>query len=275
MIAKSPSVQTQTSSAAPKGSSEDTGIQTEEDSSIMSLPSSSSFALERRQPTQENPIHGMGNKPSSSTDSHSQPTSGDPRLPKLRSKRLAKPEPQPLISTAKTSTTHTVIENIPPVIPSPGHSSASTSFFISFPPPSSSKNVASGSSSHNASQSQSQEAGPSVRRKDTFSKSRPDILPVRRTGRDSPTDSSSPDDPSHNLLDARRYGAEAEAAAERNHSRFVSRTQQELLEDEPDLEESEFLSPPPSYSEVMESDYDSPEDESNAFASPDRNRGTF
>jgi hypothetical protein len=53
------------------------------------------------------------------------------------------------------------------------------------------------------------------------------------------------------LIDQRR-NSRAEAEAERSHAVFASSGYEELAYDSSDLDDTEFLSPPPSYAEVID-----------------------
>lgn len=99
----------------------------------------------------------------------------------------------------------------------------------------------------------------SLVRRDTFSKKKSGkpLLPAQ--GSESSSEISSPNEEpvslTGNLIDLmdRRRDSRAEAEAERNHAVFASSRYEELVYDSSDLDDTEFMSPPPSYSEVIDS----------------------
>lgn len=97
----------------------------------------------------------------------------------------------------------------------------------------------------------------SLVRKDTFSKKKKSVKPILTTQpSESSSEISSPTEESMsgNLIDLmdRRRNSRAEAEAERNHAVFASYRYEELVYDSSDLDDTEYLSPPPSYSEVVD-----------------------
>lgn len=115
----------------------------------------------------------------------------------------------------------------------------------------------------------------SLIRRDTFSKRKIGANPVQET--ESSSEISSPNEDQRslaggNLIDFmdRRRDSRAEAEAERTHAVFASASNhyEEIGYESSDLEDTEFLSPPPSYAEVIDNamTFESPADTSSPTA---------